>query len=92
MANQVDQYGREILTEKIETGGVRYFAADGSCCTALKPANDAEALRIFNENPPARLVAKEQSHPECDELIERIESMNTDQRKRLKAALLNVQK
>ena len=59
MANQVDKYGREILTEPIASGGVRYFTKDGSVCTALKPANDAEALRIFNENPPPRIAARE---------------------------------
>ncbi len=92
MPNPIDNYGREILSEPIATGGVRYFAPDRSVCVGLKPASPAEALRIFNATPPARFQQPESQDAESDELIDRIAKLNASQRRRLKTVLLNLQK
>lgn len=92
MAAQIDSFGRELLMETIPGGGTRYFSRDRSICVGLKPANDAEALRIFNETPPPALQVPEIVQPEADDLITKIESMSKSQRKRLKAVLLSIQK
>ena len=86
-----DQFGREILSEKITGGGTRYYTADGSICVGLETSSDAEAVKIFNETLPANLVVVEQQNSQADDLIEKIEAMNPSQRRRLKAALLKVQ-
>ena len=91
MASQLDQYGREILSEKIDGGGERYFTADRSICVGLRNASDAEALRLFNATPPSHLVPVEVNDPLSDDLIEKIEAMTPSQRQRLKRALLKVQ-
>ena len=87
-----DQFGREILTEPLKGGGMRYIAADGSICTALKSADPAAALAVFNANPPPRLQAASMpDQPEGDDLITKIEALSVEQQKRLKRALLKIQ-
>lgn len=57
----IDNYGREILTEAIPSGGMRYFAADGTISLGLDPADDIEALRQFNAFSPLGEVVPETS-------------------------------
>lgn len=87
-----DQYGREILSSPLPGGGARYYCADGSLSTALKPANPQAALAIFNANPPAGFQsAPDVEAPGGDDLLTQIENLNTTQRQRLKRALLKIQ-
>ena len=92
MTNAIDQYGREVLSEPIPTGGTRYFTADRSVCVGLNPASPTKALEIFNATPPAGMVvAESNSDPErIDEILEAMESLTPAQATKLAKILAKV--
>lgn len=48
-----DKYGREVLSEVMAGGGVRYFDTDQTICMGLPFADEAAAIVTFNATPPA---------------------------------------